>query len=494
MNCDISCIVRARTVFESLFNSAEGGSMQPSLATGYEVNDDATEFTVTLREGVTFHDGTPFNAEAAVTNFVGYINSGLTGRGLVDVARKPDGSPDIEILDDATFRVRTSRPWYEFPRYWTGYVASPTWLAEVAADPSKATQPVGTGPFRFVSWRAGENMVVERNPDYWQKDAAGNALPYLDRVEFKVIPDENTRLRALQTGAIDLMATDSGENIETLRGEDDLVLTEQTAWAETYYILQHVGQPGSPLQDKRVRCGLRAATNTEQLAEVVGAGVFPVANGPFSPTHDGYLEDNGNPGYDLEEARRLLGEYAAETGQKPKIIFSTVPDQGATETAALVQQMWQEAGAEVQIEVLEQSTLILNALLGDPAFNAFGWRNHGAGPAVDQQYVWWHKSTSAPPGQLALNFGRLDDPVLNDLLDQQRSEPDPARRAAIAQDINRRFAEECWIIPTTWTVWGMAHTPEVRGLDDATFPDSPDLHLHDGNGGFWLSNAWLSED
>jgi len=73
--------------------------------------------------------------------------------------------------------VRTSRPWYEFPRYWTGYVASPTWLAEVAADPSKATQPVGTGPFRFVSWRAGENMVVERNPDYWQTDAAGNALP-----------------------------------------------------------------------------------------------------------------------------------------------------------------------------------------------------------------------------------------------------------------------------------------------------------------------------
>jgi peptide/nickel transport system substrate-binding protein len=255
-----------------------------------------------------------------------------------------------------------------------------------------------------------------------------------------------------------------------------------------------VGQEGSVLQDKRVRCGLRAATNSEQLAQVVGAGVFPVANGPFSPTHDGYLEDNGNPGYDLEEAKRLLGEYTAETGQKPTIIFSTVPDQGATQTASLIQQMWQEAGAEVEIEVMEQSTLILNALLGDASFNVFGWRNHGAGPSVDQQYVWWHKSTSAPPGQLALNFGRLDDPVINDLLDQQRSEPDPEKRTAIAQDINRRFAEECWIIPTTWTVWGVAGTPEVQGLDRTTFPDSPALRHSDGNGGFWLTNAWLADD
>jgi peptide/nickel transport system substrate-binding protein len=322
-------------------------------------------------------------------------------------------------------------------------------------------------------------------------DDAGNALPYLDRVEFKVIPDEGTRMRALESGAIDLMATDSGENIATLRRDGDLDLVEQTTWAETVYLLMHVGQPGSVLQDKRIRCAARSATNTALLADAVSAGVFPVANGLFSPTHDGHLADNGNPGYDLEEARRLVEEYRAETGEAPAIVFSTVPDLGSQQSATLIQQMWKEAGIDVEIEVLEQSTLILSALRGDPSFMVFGWRNHGSSSAVDQQYVWWHGSTSAPQGQLALNFGRLDDPVINELLDEQRSEPDPARRAEMAQAINRRFAEECWVIPTTWTVWGVAHTPEVEGLDATTFPDAPELRHHDGNGGFWLTNAWL---
>ena len=113
---------------------------------------------------------------------------------------------------------------------------------------------------------------------------------------------------------------------------------------------------------------------------------------------------------------------------------------------------------------VEQSKLILDALLGSPDFEAFGWRNH-AGLVVDTQNQWWHgfgsdaKGTEVADGAPNLNFGRLNDPVINDLLDQARSETDPAKEKDLAQQINREFAKQCWIMPLYWTTWGIVMKP-----------------------------------
>jgi len=486
VNCDAACFVRIRTVLEPMFAVASDGSVQPYLAESVTHNADATVWTTKIRPGITFHDGTPLDAEALAENFRRYTKSALLGPVLVDVATNPDGTPKVVVKDALTTEITLKRPWYDFPYYTIGLIASPKWLKETDTNPEAKTRPVGTGPFKFVSWKANDTMVVERNPNYWQKAPDGQPFPYLDRIEFKVIADSAQRTNALTTGAVDLIHTSNAEQIRDLRSNDKVQLVEQTKFGETFFTLLHVGQAGSPLQDQRVRCGMAAAIDNQALIDATGGGILTVANGPFSPGQQGFLEDNGNKGYDLDRAKQLIGAYTAEKG-KPKIIYTTVPDVAAQQTAELVQSMWGKAGVDVEVRVLEQAKLITNALLGTQEFQAFGWRQYG-GYVVDNQYVWWHKSTALPEGLPALNFGRLNDPVINDLLDKNRSEPDAAKREQYAEQINKRFAEQCWMLPSSWVIWGTAADKSVGGIATSPLPDGGTLA--DVQGAMWLFGVW----
>ena len=143
---------------------------------------------------------------------------------------------------------------------------------------------------------------------------------------------------------------------------------------------------------------------------------------------------------------------------------------------------------------VEQSQLILAALLGDQSFEAFGWRNH-AGLFVDTQNSWWHGfgadaiGSEVADGLPNLNFGRLNDPVINDLLDQARETQDNDERRAIAQDINRQFAEECWILPYLYTTWGIIMNPSVQNIGRDPLPDH-DGYAADGAG--FPGQVWLT--
>jgi peptide/nickel transport system substrate-binding protein len=294
----------------------------------------------------------------------------------------------------------------------------------------------------------------------------------------------------MKTGEIQVMATDNGQNIKNFKDNKSFHYTAQDKFNDTFYVLMNVGQPGSPLQDQNVRCGLAAATDTKTLASVIGQDQFPVANGLFSPSQQGYLSDTGNQQYDVAKAKQFIKTWSdAHGGQKPKIIYTTTTDSTALQAAQLLQQWWDEAGADVQILQLEQSKLITNALLGDPQFMAFGWRNH-AGYVVDNQYFWWHSSQALPPGQLAINFGRLRDPVIDQLLDDAHTNPDLAKETADAQAVNREFAKQCWVIPEMWVVWGIVSLPKVQGLDGSTFPGGTG-QLGTLGGIYWLNGAWL---
>ena len=374
-------------------------------------------------------------------------------------------------------------------------IASPAWYDKVFANPAApdavlGAQPVGSGPFVFSSWKPGDTFSVKKNPNYWRKDADG---PYLDGIDFKVIPDELTKANALRSGQLDIIPTDNGENVKKFGDDKSFPVLQQSEFGETGHLLLHVGQEGSPLSDQRVRCGLTAAIDPNQLNEVIYAGQFTVANGPFSPGEQGHLDDNGNQKFDPAKAKELIAAYTAEHG-KPKVIYSTVTDSTSLRQAQIIQQWWQDAGVDVQVAQIEQQKLILNALLGDPAFNAFGWRNH-SGRVVDSQYVWWSSSTAAPPGQPALNFGRMKDPVIDDLLEKQRAEPDPAKQAQYAEQINQEFAKQCWLIPYVWITWDTVSTPAVQGIRDSVFPDGTTV-LSPGAGFAgqeFFTAAWLKK-
>ncbi|HET7718363.1 MAG TPA: ABC transporter substrate-binding protein, partial [Acidimicrobiales bacterium] len=374
------------------------------------------------------------------------------------------GAPGPQVSADGSGCVVPMKsPWTTFPVYLSGqigYMASPTWLAAVEAGTADEAAPVGTGPFVFESYEPGGTFAANKNPDYWR---ASEGLPHLDRVEMRVFVDVQSRVNALLEGAVDMIHTSNGTFTADLRDEDGLEIFETDDYGETSYLL--INNRDELMSDVRVRRALALATDNEAISRDRTAGVQPPANGPFSPTQVGYLEDSGYPAYDLEAAIALVEEYEAENGPI-EVQFDTTNDPYNRETNEFIAASWQAAGIDVTINTVEQGQFILNALTGQ--FQVFGWRNHG-GVNPDSQRVWWHSETATQA--LALNFGGIQDPDIDAQLDAVRSTTDPAEQQEAAEEINRIFAEQVYNIWNTWTVWGLPHLPTVHGIEDFEFPD-----------------------
>ena len=281
---------------------------------------------------------------------------------------------------------------------------------------------------------------MTRNENYWLIAPDGEPYPYLDEIEFLVQAENQTRDNAIISGDIDITHMDSGDSIERLRQEADagtINMFEIDQRQETGYVLINVGDPDAAVNDVRVRQAMAYAFDHLVENQSRNAGIFEIANGPFSPGSIGYLEDTGFPEFDLDQATALIDEYEADTGQEAEIAYKTTTDPFNLQTAELYRGFWEAAGMTVTIDQIEQGEFISQALIGN--FEAFGWRNHG-GFDPDTQEVWWTGENAAPFGEIGLNFGRIDDEVINENLDVVRESQDPAERQAAAEEINRRSA------------------------------------------------------
>jgi peptide/nickel transport system substrate-binding protein len=461
MTCDLSCHQAIHSVYDSLTYIGEDEEAHPFLVESIEPNEDFTVWTLTARDGIQFHDGTAFDADVIVDHFTRMRESFLVGRSLLDI-------DDQVKIDEMTAEVRLSRPWVTFPLYLAGqpgYVASPTWLAAVDAGTADATAPVGSGPFEFSSYQSGSNFVLTRNESYWLSDPDGNPYPYLDEIEFIVQEEDTTRERALISGEVDMTQTEKGESIANLRGEveaGNLEMYEMTERATTTYTLINVANESSPVSDLRIRQAMAHATDQELRNQSRSQGVFPIANSPFPEGSLGYNPDNGFPEFDQERARELVEEYKADEGvDSVEIQFDTTADSDNRATVELLQQMYSEVGIDVSIAQFEQGEFITNALNGD--FEAFTWRNHDGGNP-DTQRVWWHSETAQPIGEIALNFGRIVDPDIDENLEIIREATDDAELEEAAQAVNQAFADGVYNIWGDWAFWAIPHKGRVHGV------------------------------
>jgi len=479
IQCDSYCQMRARAFYDPIAVVGEDKEVHPWLAESITANADSTVFTIKVRAGISFTDGTPVDAAALMYNLNATSGGLLIKPATKDLARNADGTLVMEKVDDMTFTLATGKggdaaspvSWPTFPYFLTtqlGLVASPKWLEDVKAGTAKPDQPIGSGPFTFVSYAPGDKMVVKKNPTYWMKDKDGVQLPYLDQIEFRVITDSKVRQAALESGEVDLIATSDSNAIKPLSENSSFVWTKQEEYGEVNYLLINLAKKG-PLQDRNVRCALGMAVDKVALIAATGAGFLEPAGGMMSPGQEGYLEDNGGPQFDVDAAKQMIADYEAANGDV-KVIYSTTTSATNLLTAQFLQTAWSAIGVDTEVIQIEQSKLISNAITGADDFEAFGWRNH-AGIFVDQQNFWWNGNGANPPGQLALNFGRLSDPVIDDLLAKARSEADPEIRRGYAEDINRQFGKECWTLPNSYAKWAVFSKPEVKGIGNTPTPD-----------------------
>jgi peptide/nickel transport system substrate-binding protein len=473
----------ARTIYDTLAAPTEEGEIAPMLAESIEPNDDYTEWTITPREGVTFHDGSPLDAQIIADNLNAYRGASEFRAPQLFIFVFADIA-SVEATPENTVVVKMKRPWVAFP--WTLWGSSRLGImgrAQLEADSTTcANELVGTGPFMLESWTVNQELVAVRNPNYWMQDSEGNQLPYLDKITYVPIPEVAQRINALESGDIDVMHTSDNEQIaERLRplAEDgDIELFESDQFGEVNYTMFNVSKP--PFDNKNARLAVAHGIDSQFLIDVRGGGIGRIANGPFAEGVMGYMEENEFPQFDPDKAREYAAAYEEETGEPLSFGYTYVTSESGTLTVQEIQTQLADVGIDMSlVPAGDQATTINKALAGD--FQAVGWRNHpGADP--DTQYNWWYEGSP-------VNFGRIADPEINRLLDEGRTTPEG--REEIYTELNERFASEVYNLWSSWTIWSVSHRPEVNGLLGPTMPvcaNFPGLGT-----GHYVAGIWLAQ-
>jgi len=329
----------------------------PGLATAWEFPDEQT-LVFTLREGVTFHDGTPFNAEAVEYN-IDRVQNHPNTKVPADLA----SIESVEVIDEFTIQLNLNRPDSGVVGILAdraGMMVSPT-AAEAADEKQLDNSPVGTGPFKLAEYSEGDRLLVERNGDYWQE-----GLPYLDNIEWLFSGGEQAALNGLRAGDVDVALTIRDfSQVAPLESEEGIKLIQSPSLhTDGCYINDEV----APWDDARVRQAWSQAMDRETLADVFTFGLAQPAYLPVPPQHWSSAESmQGVNGYDLEGAKALLAEAGHESVDVTILAYQ---DPVQIRKGELIQQAAAEAGFNVEIEVLELAAAV-PAMFTDRAYTMF---------------------------------------------------------------------------------------------------------------------------
>jgi peptide/nickel transport system substrate-binding protein len=459
----------------------------PSLATDWTTSDDGLAWTFNLREGVTFHDGEPFNAEAVCFNFERWFNfpqalqgEGTTyywqfgfGGGFKDPAEGSPGPDEslyesCEATDELTVTLNLTKPSATILSTLTLpslHIVSPAALEEFEADagaqndeglfqPSGtyATEhPTGTGPYKFESWTVGEQVELSKNDDYWGEEAQ------TDRIIFRPIPDNAARLQALQTGEVQGYDLVEPQDVETIEGDANLQLLERPPFNVGYIT---INQSRAPMDNPLVRRAVAHAINKEEVVNGFYGGRGVVATQFMPQEIFGWAEDVPTYEFNPNRSRQLL----------------------------------QQAGLTLPVEIeFWYPTEVTRDYMPDPKrnFEAFAAQLNAAGFRVTPRTAPWRpdyvsRVNSGTAGHLNLigwiadfadpdnfigtffqspsdQFG-LNNPPIHNLLDRAEEEPDPTQREQLYQQANRLIMTNVPGVPYVHATAALAFESDIEGF------------------------------
>lgn len=471
----------AYAIYDPLLRRDIDGEMQPYLAESIESNHDLTEWTLELRPGINFHDGTPLNAEALKTVFDDYLEapgSNVAGN-LADV--------EMVVVDELTVTYQLGEPDSAFPDNLglaIGWPFSPTAAAAAGAD--AGSQPVGTGPSCSTPGSATTASSSRRTPDYWQE-----GLPYLDEIVFRPIPAEDTRIASLTNGDIDVLQTlrqGSVVRVREIEGVDSYEAMGNTTGVNIFNTSK------APLDDVRVREALARAIDQEQVIEIqAGSGVVPPSTQIFNEEDPYWSEKVADAWatYDPEAARELMDEYINDPGRSDDkapgepvtFRYDCPPDPTLVDMAQLYQSFWGEVGAEVELRQVEQAAHIDEAIRGDYDAKCFrAGLDRDPLPSLDDAFS----------SESSLNSTRFTDPSIDANLDALGASTDIEERRQLVEEIMLTVNGN---YPMTYhgaTLTTLGAREVVKGLDSWTFPDGTEGSGVPGGTTMWAF-VWTTE-
>ena len=343
-------------VEERLFDTDTKGNLVPELALSAKPSKNGKNWTIALRKGVKFHDGTPFNADAVAGHWQRLLDPNNKFFALSTL----EPIESVQKVDDFTVRFNLKHPWAVFknvlsaPQSFTAFIPSP----KAVKDDTHNRAPVGTGPYMFKEWLPNDRLTVVRNPDYWRKGKG-----YLDSVVFRPMPDMQSRFASLQSGEIDAIQTDRGASIIQARDDRSLRVYSSDG-AGPYNFLFNVSKP--PLNDPRVRQALAHAWNQELLIKADYKGTLPFAKDPYGGMIG--CGDSAYREYDPAKARKLLAEYG-----KPVILeMNHTNTPRGKEAGEIMQRLFKEVGVTLTLNTVTEAQLGKRGITGD--YQITGWK------------------------------------------------------------------------------------------------------------------------
>jgi peptide/nickel transport system substrate-binding protein len=469
-----------RSLFDSLVVALPEHRFGPWLARSWEVAADGKSYTFHLRDDVKFHDGTRFDAEAVKFNFDRIKDPANAFFGVSDIG--PYDS--TVVVDDFTARVQFSQPYAPF-------LANLSKSSLGMVSPAAARQygdqfpfhPVGTGPFRFKSLEPGTEIVLERNADYrWAPEGAGHQGPaWLDRLTFKNVPEEATRVAVLQNGqagAVDLVPP---QNLAAFRSSEDFHVVSGELLNHNYSLYLNVLR--EPWSDPRVRQAFKLSLDLDAAVRTIYLGTLARAWSPLSPSILGYdrsLEGSWHP--DRAAAARILDELGWKVGpdgvrvkDNHRLSIVVLDTQGNREKRldllTVLRRQLRDSGFDLRIDSQPGGTYTAKVAAGD--YDLLGGSLFAPDPDVLRRI-------HSPGFRSIGSVSKVDDPDLNRLLEAGYRELDPAKRVEIYAQAQHLILDKTYSIPVYVLLYNVASAARVRGI-------SIDVH------GFPLFyDAWLA--
>jgi len=443
---------------------------RPDMVAEWDAKPDS--LTLKLQSGIKFHDGTAWDAKAAKWNLdrlIFHPASGLRAnmRG-VDVATEdqaaldklkaePNGpftfqSKAVEVVDDRTVKIRLSTPNASIVSSLSGTGAapvSPDAYNKVGKD-AFGRNPVGAGPYRFLEWQSGSHVTLERNPDYWMKAADGQALPYLDKLIYRLIIDDTVRLLELRSGSAQFTELVQGKDVAGMKSDANLTLVESQASGNNYRVIFDSTNPESPFRNVKLRQAMLYALDRDAMAKTLGF-TSGLARKYLAPKGSlGYDETEQLPfyAYDKAKAEALVKDAIAEdrtlAGPDGKIAFTfSVIDRAVDKAQSeMIKQMGEQVGFAISLETLERAawTAKLVKRPGQPGgkFDMASMRNPVTADDPDGQWRQFFHSLGS------FNVAHVDDKEWDRQIDEAAANLDPQARKPLYFNLEKKAYDQAW--------------------------------------------------
>jgi peptide/nickel transport system substrate-binding protein len=441
-------------LFDTLLEFGEQDTeLNQGLATEWSNSEDGLTYTLKLKEGVKFHDGTDFNAEAVVFNFNRW-KAGNKEQFYYYNSQFGDLIQEVKAVDPTTVEFKLSRPLAPF---FKNLAMSPFAISSPAAIEKYGDKynenPVGTGPYVFKEWKRNDRIVVEKNGNYWQE-----GLPKLKSVIFTVIPENAARLNALKTGEVDLIDGVNFSDVPGIEGDSNLQAFFRPSLNVAYLGLTSTR---GPLKDKKVRQALNYAVDKKALVDAFFAGEATPAINPMPEVVEGYHNGIQDYPFDLEKAKQFLAEAGYPDGFEMELWAMPVPRPympDGQKVAEALQANFAKIGVKAKIVTYEWATYLDKARAGEADSFLLGWTGDN-GDADNFLYVLLDKDSIG-----SNNYTYYQNEEVHKLLIEAQSTVDPAKRNELYKKAQEIIKDDAPWVPLVHSKPALAGKANIDGF------------------------------